>query len=480
MKLHLQFRIQLLTDEDRRRIHEAAIRVLRRVPFTIQGTDEFFDYLSRGGCRIEGEKVWITDPQMDQVLDRLAALKRANESRPSYRAPTEISAGSSGQGLTCCDVRNDRLRPATAQDLADWSRLVDAIPGLQRYHPTFIPQDVPKPTCDLHTFALIALNSARLWPVSVYNEKSLPYFYEIAKVVKGEEEARRDPGFNTGLWVNSPFRISAENVRIALKARELLGRPIQPSTMPVAGVATPVTLAGATVQNVAEALGLNAFTLAVDGRVIGLCANPCALDMRTGSPVQSGPDADLLRLAVAEMNEFYTGAWPAAGFWPTTTAQTPGAQAMMEKALGMALGVLTGMRRFGALGTLATTDVGSPVQLMLDVEMWHWFQRFVDGVEVDEERLAEEVIAQVAPQGARFLEQPHTAQFFRTELWTPELLDRRLATAWIRDPQTMVDRARAKALRLLAEAPNQCPLSGEQRRAIRAIVAEADREIVGS
>lgn len=107
-------------------------------------------------------------------------------------------------------------------------------------------------------------------------------------------------------------------------------------------------------------------------------------------------------------------------------------------------------------------------------------QWFADGGAVDAERLAEEVIAQAAPQEARFLEQPHTAQFFRTELWIPELLDRRLATAWIQDPQTMRDRARAQARRLLAEAPNQGPLAEEQRRAIREVVAEADREIVGA
>lgn len=108
-----------------------------------------------------------------------------------------------------------------------------------------------------------------------------------------------------------------------------------------------------------------------------------------------------------------------------------------------------GVRDFGSLGMLAFADIGSPVQLVLDVEMMTFFERLLQGIVLDRERIAEEVIEAVAPTGARFIDTDHTAGFFRDELWLPELLDRRAPMAWVEDPRTMLENATAKAKRLL-------------------------------
>lgn len=246
--------------------------------------------------------------------------------------------------------------------------------------------------------------------------------------------------------------------------------------MPTAGSAAPATIAGCMVQQTAESLVCNIITLAVDGRLSGYHRGALATDMRTGSATQSGPDVDLLQLASAEMAEFCFGARVTVARGPTTTAKVPGAQSMMEKSIATLWAILGGTRSFGSLGTLASADVGSAVQLMLDVEMMEYFQRLLDGVKVDAERLAEEVICEVAPTGARFLGHEHTVQHFREELFTPALADRRVAGAWHRDPTSMLDRARAKAKHLVATAPNRCPLDEAARREIREILAAADRD----
>jgi trimethylamine:corrinoid methyltransferase-like protein len=146
----------------------------------------------------------------------------------------------------------------------------------------------------------------------------------------------------------------------------------------------------------------------------------------------------------------------------------------MEKGLDTMWAICAGMRSFGSLATLATADIGSVTQLVVDLELMSYFQRLVQGIVVDDEALAEEVICEVAPRGAYFLNQDHTAKHFRRECWLPELVDRRVPMAWLQDPITMLDNARAKARRLAAEAENQCPLSEDQKRQIAEIVREAD------
>lgn len=491
----------VLTQADLQAIWEAAIRVVRRVPLRCQGTAEFYDYLTDFGCTVEGELVRFPEAVVDKVVARIEAHRdQARSARglapgtwtqqvagvdqsgeglapADAEIPSRLHCHASGQGLHCCDLETDRLRPATVQDLADFSRVVDAIPDLGRQHPTFIPTDVPVTCADLVAFGTIALHSSRPYRVSVYNADHLERFYEIDVLARGgdEEAVRRSQTFACKMWFNSPFMISRENVEVAMTARRLWGRPLDIGIMPVAGSSTPVTMAGCLVHQTAETIVCNTISLAVDERLTGYLGGALATDMKTGVFTQSGPDVDLLQLASAQMAEYVFGGRGTVSRGPTTTATVPGAQSMMEKSIATLFAILGGTRSFGSLAVLATADVGSVVQLMLDVEMMRYFQRLLDGVEVDAERLAEEVICEVTPHGARFLEHEHTLKYYREELFSPELADRRVALAWAADPVTMVDRARAKARRLTAEAPNCCPLSDADQRRIRTILDEACR-----
>jgi trimethylamine---corrinoid protein Co-methyltransferase len=267
---------------------------------------------------------------------------------------------------------------------------------------------------------------------------------------------------------------------VAMKARELLGQPFTISTMPVAGIATPATLAGALVHITAEILGCNVISLALDDRLMGYCAGPLTFDMKVGIHTQTGPDVQLLRNACAQMGAFVFGGSYCSTGGPSTAAKTPCAQAVMEKALDTMWAVCGGVRSFGSLGTLAFADVGSAVQLLLDLELMSHFQRLVKGITVDEDRMAEDLIGEVAPRGAYYMATDHTARYYREELWIPEFMDRRVPMAWAADPADMVESARAKAKRVLAEAPNKCPLSDDQKAEVARIVAAADAQVAGT
>lgn len=487
MKLRCQTP-QALTDDERQQIVEAAERIAARVPLRVTGaspggaertaTDQLLAMLRDFGCAISDDqtRVHFSDEVIGRVLERIAAHKAAMPTEfPDF--PDTLSYSASGQALWCCDAESDRLRAATVRDLADLSRVVEAIPGLGRAHPTFIPQDVPAATAEVHAFATIILNSSKPYRVSVYSADLLPHFIELDTLARGgdREAVRRAPTFAAKAWWNTPFMLTGENIEIALRAKELLGMPFTVSTMPVAGAATPVTLAGCLALSTAEVLQCNAISLAVDDRLMGWAAGPLTIDPRNGIHTQSGPAVELVGLGAREVSAHLFGGRVTPQGGPTTCAKVPGAQSMMEKTMQTSWAILGGTRSFGSLATLAVADVGSIVQLMLDVEMMRHFERLLQGVEVSPETIAEEVITEVAPRGAYFLNHEHTATHFRRELFLPELLDTNVPMAWIENPRTMLDNARAKALRLIDTAENRCPLSDEQRAQVRAIVADAQR-----
>jgi len=483
MRLRVRLEAELLSPKETQQIADAAIRLWGELPLRIQGSDELFDPLRDFGCRIDGERVHFPRPVRDGVVDRIAAQKRAwldayGEGPPPWPG-SDIDVFTHGQALLVCDLETNALRPATQADLEEWCRVVDALGVPSRSHPTFIPTDFPSACADFLTFATILLNSRRPGRVSVYSAKMLPYFIEALAVVRGSREAvGADAEFATVLWVNSPFMITRENVDIALAARRLLGRPLAPSTMPVAGAATPVTVAGQAAQTTAEALALNALTLAVDDRTCGIMHNPLVMDMRAAGHRQAGPDVVLHRAVTHEMHRHFFGGH-ARLFGFNAGAQVVGPQALLEKGVGMALDVMAGARSLG-LGCLAASDVGSPVQLLLDYEIAMALRNLLREVIVDDDRIGEPTILSTVPTGARFLETSHTAQYYRDELWLPMFLDFRNPLGWQRDPSDIIDRARARARELARTAENQCPLSEAQQARIASLMAEARAESADS
>jgi len=480
---------EALDDRELDQICEASVRVATRVPLRLGGaseggresnyTDQLLAALREFGCEIrDNEYVIFPDAVMDRVMAAIATHKAGMPTEfPDF--PNKLSYSASGQGLWCCDVEDDSIRAATTRDLADLSRVVDAIPGLGRSHPTFLPQDVPIGIVDVHAFATIILNSSVPYRVSIYNADVIEHFIELDTLARGgdREAVLANPTFASKAWFNTPFMLTAENIDIGMKTRELMGRPLTVSTMPLAGAATPVTLAGCLAHSTAEVLQCNVISLAVDNRLMGWTAGPLTIDPRTGAHTQSGPAVQLLLLGARQVCCHLFGGQVTAGGGPTTTAKVPGAQSMMEKSLETAWAVMGGTRSFGSLAVLAAADIGSIVQLMLDLEIMSHFQRLLDGIEVTAETIAEEVIAEVAPRGAYFLGEDHTAEHFKSELWLPELVDSQVPMAWVEDPVTMVDNARAKARKLVETSENKCPLSDEERRQVEEIVADARRVV---
>jgi trimethylamine--corrinoid protein Co-methyltransferase len=72
----------------------------------------------------------------------------------------------------------------------------------------------------------------------------------------------------------------------------------------------------------------------------------------------------------------------------------------------------------------------------------------MEGILVDDETLALEVIDAVGP-GGNFLKQKHTRKYMR-DLWVPQFMDRRPYEAWEEQRDGARDWARARAQQILA------------------------------
>ncbi|MBN1352887.1 trimethylamine methyltransferase family protein [candidate division KSB1 bacterium] len=474
-------RCSTFDENDIEKIIQTALRILEKSEWTIDGTAQFMAYLDGFGCSINEKKVRFPQPVIDKTLARINAFKASqppDSPLNEIRASTELLYSTSGQAIYTCDVETGALRAATTDDLADISRVINSYERLGRTHPTFIPQDAPLMTRELHAFITIMLNSDQPYRVSAFSPQIVPFFLEALAIYYGtREKAIEHLLLPCKVWVNTPFMLAAESIEAAMIVREWTGKPLTYNPMPVVGFATPVTPSGALALITAEVIGVNAISLAVDDCLCGWCASPLHFDMKSAIDVQWGPEVLIIGTAQTHIASHLFGTKPSVRLMASTRANVPGVQSMTERAFAVGMGLMAGIRNFGSLSTLANSDVGSIVQLVMDMELIEAAKYIVRGFDVVPEEMDADFIVETANKGARFMETDHTAAHYRKYQWFPELLDRQVPGAWKENPTDMLEKARQVALKKIRTAQNKCPLEPYQKKELMRLLNAADKEL---
>jgi trimethylamine--corrinoid protein Co-methyltransferase len=164
-----------------------------------------------------------------------------------------------------------------------------------------------------------------------------------------------------------------------------------------------------------------------------------------------------------------------------TEASMPGSQAAFEKLASTLPLVLAGADVIFGGGTFDSANTYSLDQLVIDDEMCGAMLRIAKGFEAGQEELAENVIKEVGI-GGHFLSQGHTLKHIRAERWFPSLYKRmkKSETGWSLEAIGKNDLAVAAKNKLdeILKTHKAEPLSNETERALRDIVAKAERQLV--
>ena len=126
----------------------------------------------------------------------------------------------------------------------------------------------------------------------------------------------------------------------------------------------------------------------------------------------------------------------------------------------------------GMLESGVTFDYG---QLVMDNEFAEMIKHVVNGIPVNEDTLAVDIIGRVGSQG-QFITEKHTFENMK-KMSQPALIDRRVRDKWEQaGGQTMHEKAMDKARDILANH-KPTPLSDEVKSQMRSIVENCEAEI---
>jgi len=159
-----------------------------------------------------------------------------------------------------------------------------------------------------------------------------------------------------------------------------------------------------------------------------------------------------------------------------TACKMSGAQASYEKTLSTLLPVLAGADEVYGAGSFEGGMAASFEELVLDDEICRAVLKVVQGIEVNDETLAIDVIDKVGP-GGHFLAEKHTLNHFKKSLFFSDLADRQSYDAWKKaGGKSMVKRAREKAQEILKEHWPK-PLDKDVQKEISEIIERAEKEL---
>jgi trimethylamine--corrinoid protein Co-methyltransferase len=154
----------------------------------------------------------------------------------------------------------------------------------------------------------------------------------------------------------------------------------------------------------------------------------------------------------------------------------PDAQAGHEKTLTGICAAMAGANLIYGAGMLDSGLIFSYAQLLIDNDIFKMIRKVMQGMHIDDENLAVDIIKSVG-SGGDFLIQEHTMKYMRTLPSKPNLIERGNRDNWLESGgKGLAERAAERAAEILANH-KPVPLSDDAKSALRSIVEESDAEM---
>ena len=475
-----QMTLQFLSDDEKRRIHSAALDLLERVGLRIVD-DEARAILGDAGAQVDASSQRVRFPAtLVEEYRRHAPSEFTlygrdvnDHRRRVHLRPGNVYYSTNGYAVHWYDPDSGTRRPVTQADLAWLTRLAEAQDQLDILAVIGTPVDAPAATNDRYQQAISLINSTRPVLNTAYGPQAVRDSLEMAVAVRGTREALRQyPLWVLDLTTLSPLELDARQASTMVESARQ-GLPIGISPGPIAGATGPVTLAGNVTMSIAEVLGAITLVQVVQPGTPVLFTNYTrSLDMSRGQLAMGGPEFGMQRVAAAEMARYLN--IPSRGGALNADAKAVDAQAGVEKLMGCLLASLAGLTVVAGMGMVDFINTARPEMFAVDNEIIRAVRHILRPVEVSDATIPADLFAEVGP-GGDFLTTQHTLEHFKNELWFTRLWDRKPWDVWEKEGKVEVAQrawAGIKASRL-----GLPPLEASVEKAIWDVVRAADRHL---
>ncbi len=423
-----------VSDDELESIHRASLLVLRDVGIEILHAGARTLLAGEGADTTDGDPRVRFDP--DLVVELIAHAPaeftlHARDPAHDLRMGGDSIAFGAVASAPNVSGRGRPRHPGTHEDFRGLVRLSQFLNAVH-FHGGYPvePIDLHPSVRHLHAiFDLLTMSDKAIHSYSLGRQRSLDAL-EMVRIARGltAEELEVQPSVFSIINTSSPLRLDTPMIEgiIELSARN---QPIVITPFTLAGAMAPVTLAGALVQQNAEALAGIALTQAVRrGAPVVYGGFTSNVDMQSGSPAFGTPEFLRAALIGGQLARRYRLPYRSSNVNAANSLDPQSAYESMFSLWGAVMGGANMIMH--AAGWMEGGLCASFEKMVLDAELLQMVEASLEPVVVDDATLALEAIADVGP-GGHFFGTDHTQQRYRTAFHVPMLSDWRNHESWI-------------------------------------------------
>ena len=427
--------VRPLTEAAKKKVHDAALKLLSSVGMA-SATPRVVEAATAAGCTV-GDDGRLRFPKslVDDLIDKAAKsfVVHGRDSAFDFEARNgKINFCTGGAAVKMLDIDTCQYRPSVLTDLYDLARVADMLANIQWFARPVVATDVEDMfDLDVNTIYACAAGTRKHIATSICQGDHVERLVPLLDRLAGGDGAFARRPFCTvhATTVVSPMAFAPDSLDVACAAVDI-GMPVHCQTGPQAGATAPAALAGTLAQVCAEGLAsLSIINMLKPGYPVVLGNWAFVSDLRTGAFSGGGGEQALLGAASGQMSAFY--GVPGGMGAGMTDSKLPDNQAGFEKGLTMLMAALSGGGfAYESAGMLASLLGCSHEAMIIDDDMLASIHRIARGIEVNDDTLSVDVIADAVAGPGHFLGEAQTMELMETEFVYPKLADRASPDDW--------------------------------------------------
>ena len=409
------------------------MRVIEEVGFEIN-SDAALELFKGAGAWVNQEKrlVRLSQKKVMELIEMAPSQVRLCGQDKKYDiilGGNRVYAGTGGTALYIYHPDTGQKQHASLDDLKRIAKLVDGLDNIHLFMLPTYPNELPIEQVDVNRFFAGLDNTTKHVMGGVYTLDGVNRVIQMAEMIVGSaKQLIESPIISMIACSISPLKLDGHYGDLVVNIAKS-GIPLVCPAEPLCGATSPVTLAGnLVIQTVDSLMGVMLAQIINPGAPVIFGSVATNTDPRNLNYLAGSVEMGLLNAAGSQMAQFYKLPFYATG--GMTDSKVLDAQSGYETAISGLLCALAGANFIhDAAGLMEFALTACYEKYVIDNEILGMLMRAVEGIKVNDDTLAFDIIKEVGP-GGNFVTAKHTRRFMRSEHYQPCLSDRDSREEW--------------------------------------------------
>jgi trimethylamine--corrinoid protein Co-methyltransferase len=422
-----------LTDDAVQQVHQTVMKIIEEVGFEVNSKTAL-DLFTGAGARVDRERnrVFLSQDRVMELIKMAPSEVRLcgqDEKHDILLGGQRVYTGTGGTALYIYHPDSGEKQLASLEDLKRIAKLVDGLDNIHLFLLPTYPNELDPKHVDINRFFAGLDNTSKHIMGGVYTLDGIKKIIQMAEIIAGSAAKLRErPIISMITCIISPMKMDAHYGDLLVPIAKS-GIPVVCPSEPLCGATSPVTLAAnVTIQTVDSLIGVMLTQIINPGTPVIFGSVATNTDLTNLKYLAGSVEMGLINAAGAQMAQHYKLPFYATG--GMTDSKVLDAQSGYESAITSLLCALAGANFIhDSAGLMEFAMTVCYEKYVIDNDILGMVMRAVEGIQVNEETLAFDLIKDVGP-GGNFVAAKHTRRFMRSEHYRPTLSDRDSREEW--------------------------------------------------